>query len=192
MHPLQHPVPPHAHGVDGASTSTCDATAAALAPSAPLPRQTRRRALLLWAGAAASVGASPIWAASAPARAPQLAGRSESALSQELRAKGYRSDGLELEFPELADSAHSVDFAVQVTAPPGLRLKELEVILPENPFPSAVKLRLPQPQERYRLATRLRLAASQAVWAIATFDDGSVRAANAATLVTSSACLDES
>ena len=118
--------------------------------------------------------------------------RPESALSRDLASRSWRSDALKIDFPPLADSGHSVPFEVVVQAPPGRTLTTLEIILPENPFPMAVKLRLPTPASRYRFSTRLRLAASQRAWAIATFDDGTQQGAGAATVITSSACLDES
>ena len=114
----------------------------------------------------------------------------ESALAKALRDKGLPSDGITLEFPRLADTGNAVPLRVEITAPAGLALAALEVILPENPNPSVVKLRLSEPQARYLFHTRLRLAASQAAWVIATYSDGSQCAASAPTIITSSACFD--
>jgi predicted secreted protein len=102
------------------------------------------------------------------------------------------SDGIELVFPRLADTGNAVPLEALVTAPTGLHLKALKVILPENPNPEALHLKIMDQPVQYRLKTRLRLAASQSVWLVAYFNDGSQRANHAPTIITSTACLDES
>lgn len=102
------------------------------------------------------------------------------------------SDGIELVFPRLADTGNAVPFEAFVTAPTGLHLKALKVILPENPNPEALHLKIMDQPVQYRLKTRLRLAASQSVWLVAFFSDGSQRAHHAPTVITSTACLDDS
>jgi len=113
-----------------------------------------------------------------------------SAKTQALLGLGLSSEGMSLEFPRLADTGNAVPLQVQIQAPKGLTIRDLEVILPENPNPSVVKLRLLTPMTQYRFATRLRLAASQDAWVVATLSDGSQRAIHAPTLITSSACFD--
>lgn len=102
------------------------------------------------------------------------------------------SDGIELVFPRLADTGNAVPFEAQITAPSGLHLKALKVILPENPNPLALQLKIMGEPVQYTLKTRLRLAASQSVWLVAVFNDGSERAHHAPTVITSTACLDDS
>lgn len=114
----------------------------------------------------------------------------ESPLAKALRDKRLPSDGITLEFPRLADTGNAVPLRVEIAAPAGLTLAALEVILPDNPNPNVIKLRLPEPPSRYLFYTRLRLAASQDAWVIATYSDGSQRAASAPTIITSSACFD--
>lgn len=102
------------------------------------------------------------------------------------------SEGIELVFPRLADTGNAVPLQAQITVPPGLHLTQLKVVLPENPNPLALQLKILGQPRQYQLSTRLRLAASQSVWVVATFSDGSERANNAPTIITSTACLDES
>ena len=102
------------------------------------------------------------------------------------------SDGIELVFPRLADTGNAVPFEAHITAPSGLHLKTLKVILPENPNPLALQLKIMGEPVQYTLKTRLRLAASQSVWLVAVFNDGSERAHHAPTVITSTACLDDS
>ena len=120
----------------------------------------------------------------------QAQSSSPSPLAQRLADQGLSAEGLTLDFPALADTGNAVPLRVEVQAPAGLTLTALEVILPENPNPSVVQLRLIEPLPHYVFSTRMRLAASQDAWVIATFSDGSQRAASAPTIVTSSACFD--
>jgi len=145
---------------------------------------TRREAC-----ASAMLGALGLSPGQAQAQAQTQTG---SELSRRLQARREPSDGIHIELPELADSGHSVPLSLQVQAPEGRRIRQIEVLLPENPQPEVLKLHLPRQPQRQRIATRVRLAASQSAWVVVTLDDGSQRVASAATLVTASACLDDS
>ena len=101
-------------------------------------------------------------------------------------------EGIELVFPRLADTGNAVPLQANIRAPEGTSLKSLRVILPENPNPLALNLTLHGEHKSYLLNTRLRLAASQSVWVVATFSNGVERANSAPTVITSTACLDDS
>lgn len=133
--------------------------------------------------------ALPATLACAALALPALA--SEPRLSAELRRRSYSPEGISIDFPPLADSGNAVPITVEVQAPPGLSIRTIEILLPDNPFPPAIKLKLPRAPARYRFSTRLRVASSQDAWVIATFSDGSQRGAFAPTVITSSACFDE-
>ena len=132
--------------------------------------------------AATSLLSAPAWA--------QDGAAPESALAQSLGQKNWSGEGIALGLPALADTGNAVPLDARIQAPQGLTLSKLEIILPENPNPVALTLQWPVPTERFDLSTRLRLAASQAVWVVVTYSDGSQRARSAATVVTSTACLD--
>lgn len=102
------------------------------------------------------------------------------------------SEGIDLVFPRLADTGNSVPLQVKVTAPAGLLIRSLKIILPENPNPLALHLKVSVPAPNYQINTRLRLAGSQSVWVLAQFSDDSERANSAPTVITSTACLDDS
>ena len=123
---------------------------------------------------------------------PGLAGAqvTESAVAVALKQRRLKSDGIQIDFPPLADTGNAVPLQVDIVAPAGLQVVAIEVILPENPNPSVIKLRLMAPLARYAFTTRLRLAGSQDAWVIASYSDGSQRGASAPTLITSSACFD--
>ena len=124
-----------------------------------------------------------------PLTAPALADEAK-ALAAVQGLADLPSDSLTLDFPPLADTGAAVPLRVQVQAPPGLNLVALALILPANPNPAVLKLNLVEPLPQFTLATRLRLAASQSVWAVASFSDGSRHARSAPTQITSSACYD--
>ena len=132
--------------------------------------------------AASSLLGAPAWA--------QDGAAPESDLAQSLRQKHWSSDGIALVFPALADTGNAVPLETRIQAPQGLTLSKLEIILPENPNPIALAMLWPMPTERFVFSTRLRLAASQSVWVVVTYSDASQRARSAATVITSTACLD--
>lgn len=110
----------------------------------------------------------------------------------ELQAMKLAPEGITLDFPPLADTGFSVPLQANIVAPGGLKVAAIDVYLPENPNSLAIKMRLPEPQQRYSFTTRLRLAGSQDAWVVATLTDGSKRGASAPTVITSSACFDGS
>jgi predicted secreted protein len=102
------------------------------------------------------------------------------------------AEGVELVFPRLADTGNAIPLQASIRAPEGAYLKSLRIILPENPNPLALQLKLHGELKNYQLNTRLRLAASQSVWVVASFSNGLERANSAPTVITSTACLDDS
>lgn len=130
----------------------------------------------------------------APLLAPQPA-RAQvvfNITAAELKAMNLKPEGITIDFPPLADTGFAVPLHAEIVAPPGLKIDTIEVFLPENPNTRALRLRLAEPQARFGLTTRLRLAGSQDAWVVATLTDGSRRGASAPTVVTSSACFDGS
>ena len=111
---------------------------------------------------------------------------------RDLVAMKLKSDGITLDFPRIADTGASVPIQATIVAPAGLKIESIDVFLPENPSTRAFKLRLIEPQAHYTFTARLRLAASQDVWVVATLSDGTKLGASAPTVITSSACFDAS
>ncbi len=157
---------------------------------APAPRTLARRA---WLGLAALPALSPFLVPLAPLLAPaQAQAQGFNVTGEQLLAMKLKADGITLDFPRLADTGASVPLSANIVAPAGLKIVGIEVFLPENPNTRALKIRLPEPQARFTLTTRLRLAASQDAWVVATFSDDSRRGASAPTVITSSSCFDAS
>ena len=126
-----------------------------------------------------------LWAASACFMSTHLSGQATS-------MSDMSSEGIELVFPRLADTGNAVPLQASVRAPEGTYIQSIRVILPENPNPVALQLKLHGEPQSYQLNTRLRLAASQSVWVVAAFGNGMARANSAPTVITSTACLDDS
>ncbi len=110
----------------------------------------------------------------------------------QLLAMNLKADGIALDLARTPDSGASVPLQASVNAPAGLKVVGVEVFLPENPNTRALKLRLAEPQTQFVFSTRLRLAASQDVWVVATLSDGSKFGASASAVITSSTCFDAS
>ena len=137
------------------------------------------------------------WPVLAPLLAPMLApvaaqAQAWNVSAAALMAMNLQADGITLDFPRLADTGASVPLSATIVAPTGLKIVGVEVFLPENPNTRALKLRLVEPQARFTFSTRLRLAATQDAWVVATLSDDSKRGAKAPTIITSSACFDGS
>jgi predicted secreted protein len=128
---------------------------------------------------------SLVWAASAVLSSASF--NSHAAVFTDLS-----TEGIDLVFPRLADTGNAVPLQANIQAPLGTHLKSIRIILPENPNPLALQLKLQGEPQTYQLNTRLRLAASQSVWVVASFSNGVERANSAPTVITSTACLDDS
>ena len=66
-----------------------------------------------------------------------------------------------------------------------------EIIAPENPNPVELRLKLRTALSRYQFSTRIRLAMSQEIWVVSLLDDGSQLGSSLHTVVTDTACFDE-
>ena len=164
--------------------------AVAPSPHAASPRRLARRA---WLGLATLPVLSPLLVPLAPLLAPAAAqAQGFNVTGDQLLAMKLKAEGITLDFPRLADTGASVPLSANIVAPAGLKIVGIEVFLPENPNTRALKIRLTEPQAHFALTTRLRLAASQDAWVVATLSDDSKLGASAPTVITSSTCFDAS
>jgi sulfur-oxidizing protein SoxY len=141
----------------------------------------KRRAFLL-SGAA-------LLAVSMPARATPM---EVAALIATLTADAMVTEGgMKLDLPLLVENGNVVAMTVSVDdLPPGLHVESLHVFAEANPVPNVLNLRFGPASARLRIATRIRLATSQTVIALAKLSDGSFRRDSVDLLVTLAACLD--
>ena len=98
---------------------------------------------------------------------------------------------MNVDLPPLADNGTSIPLQFSLQAPAGRRFTGFEIVAPENPNPVILRLKLREPVANYRFSTRIRLAMSQEVWVLAQLDDGSQLGKATHTVVTATACFDE-
>jgi sulfur-oxidizing protein SoxY len=152
---------------------------------------TRREFLIF---AAASVAA----AGTAKAQLdPNLAALRRAALQEAVRkvtggallARGR----VKLDLPPLVDNGNAVPLSVSVESPMTAAdyVKAIHVFTEKNPQPYVLSAYLGPRAARAHLATRVRIADSGTVTAIAQLSDGSFWSGSAEVVVTLSACLEE-
>jgi len=99
-----------------------------------------------------------------------------------------------LELPQLADNGNSVPMRVAVASPMTSAdyVKSIHLLSERNPVPRMATFYLGPRTGRAEIRSRVRLAGSQRVTAVAELSDGSFWSASAQVVVTLSACMDES
>ena len=147
-------------------------------------QSTRRRFLKLTAGAAV-LGAVP------PVRATPA--MMAAAMRDVTGAAVVRTGKVKLDVPPLVENGNSVPLTVSVTSPMTTEdhVKSIHVFLEKNPQPNVGNFVLGPRAGRAQVATRIRLADSQKVVAIAKLSDGSLWSATADVVVTLAACTEE-
>jgi sulfur-oxidizing protein SoxY len=98
-----------------------------------------------------------------------------------------------LDLPPLIDNGNAVALSVSVESPMTAadHVKAIHVFTEKNPQPYVVSVYLGPRAGRARVSTRIRLADTQTVVAIAQLSDGSFWSDGKAVVVTLAACLEE-
>jgi sulfur-oxidizing protein SoxY len=153
---------------------------------------TTRREFLVLAGA--SLGAATTAKAQLD---PNLPAQRKAALQAALRKvvgdAQVRPGKVKLDVPPLIDNGNAVPLSVAVESPmtPADHVKAIHVFTEKNPQPNVVSVHLGPRSGRASIATRVRLADTGTVVAIAELSDGSFWSDSAEVVVTLSACLEE-
>jgi sulfur-oxidizing protein SoxY len=92
-----------------------------------------------------------------------------------------------LELPELAENGNTVPLSVTVDPPRGTRVQEVLVLAPANPNARVIRFRF-SPASVPEASTRVRLAETQDVIAVAKLDDGTFLSASRQIKVTIGGC----
>ena len=97
-----------------------------------------------------------------------------------------------LTLPTLAESGHSVRLRVRVESPmtPQAHVKRIHIFSEKNPRPLIARFSLGPRAGRAEVHTRIRLAGSQQVVAVAVMNDGTAWMASAEVVVTAAACVE--
>ncbi len=108
-------------------------------------------------------------------------------------AAPVRHGRVKLDMPPLIDNSNSVSLAVAVESPmtPADHVKAIHVFTEKNPLPNVVSVILGPRAGRAGITTRVRIADTQTVTAIAELSDGSFWSDSVSVVVTLSACLGE-
>lgn len=98
-----------------------------------------------------------------------------------------------LDLPPLSESGHAVPLTVSVDHPMTANdhVKAIHVFAEKNPQPYVVSVYLGPRAGRAVIATRVRLADTQTITAIAQLSDGTCWSGSANVVVTLAACLEE-
>ena len=153
--------------------------------SNPTPSALRRRLLT---GAAALVACRALPAIAAP-EMPDI-----PMLAELLAGRRPRWERLRLALPALADNGLAVPMKLSMPGPfaPGPTVQAIHLFSEKNPVPDMAVFEFQAPLERIEIDTRVRLAGTQKVVAVAAMSDGGLYAAAAEVIVTIAACLDGS
>jgi sulfur-oxidizing protein SoxY len=103
-----------------------------------------------------------------------------------------RKAGVRLDLPALADNGHVVPLRVQVDSPmtADQHVTRIWLLSPRNPVTRMAVFHLGPWSGRAEIATRVRLAGTQSVVALARLSTGEFLYAQTEVVVTESACLD--
>ena len=107
-------------------------------------------------------------------------------------AAPVRSGRVKLYLPPLIDNGNSVALSVTVESPmtPADHVKAIHVFTEKNPQPNVASFHLGPRAGRAAVSTRIRLADSQTVTAIAQMSDGTFWSQGVDVIVTLAACLE--
>ena len=149
-----------------------------------------RRQFLGLAGGDAVLGAVPIVAVRpAEATPAELA----SAILSVTNGAQVRTGKVKLDVPPLVENGNTVPLTVNVASPmaPEDHVRSIHIFNEKNPQPNIGNFHLGPHSGRAQVSTRIRLADSQKIVAIARLSDGSFWSASVDVVVTLAACTDE-
>ena len=150
----------------------------------------RREFLRASGGAAAGFGIASLIAVE-PARATPAA--MQEAIRKIVGSARVTPGRVKLDLPPLVENGNTVPIAVSVESAMSQadHVQAIHVFSEKNPQPDVVSFHLGPRAGRANVATRIRLADTQTVVAIAELSDGSFWSARASVVVTLAACLED-
>ena len=160
-----------------------------------MKRARTRRGFLASAAGFAAAAALPA-GVYAQATVNMLRGTEKDMLAAIARATGSKpvqKGRVKLEVPPLVDNGNAVAISVSVDSPmtEADHVKEIHIFSERNPEPVILSVKLGPRAGRAAAATRVRLADTQTLVAIAMMSDGTFWSGSAQTVVTIAACLED-
>lgn len=100
---------------------------------------------------------------------------------------------VKLELPVVAENGNTVPLAVSVDSPmtAAAHVVSVHILAPLNPLPNVANFYLGPRAGKAQMATRIRLATTQKITAIAALNDGTWWQATADVVITLAACLED-
>ena len=156
----------------------------------PEPDQSTRRQFLGLAGSAAVLGAVPVVTLRPAGATPATLA---AAIRNVVGAAVVRTGKVKLDVPPLVENGNTVPMTVSVSNPmtPDDYVRSIHVFNEKNPQPNIGNFYLGPRCGRAQVSTRIRLADSQKIVAIARLSDGSFWSASVDVVVTLAACTEE-
>ena len=150
-----------------------------------------RRQFLVAAGGLAAAAALPSTATAQSTRTPL--NNMPDVIRRLVGAAQINHGKVKLGLPPLVENGHLVPLTVSVESPmtEAAHVKAIHVFTEKNPLPEVASFHLGARAGRARVATRIRLADTQTVVAIAELSDGSFWSDSTHVIVTLAACLEE-
>ena len=152
--------------------------------SEPYPQPTRRRILLTAAGTGLTLFAWP-----APATETAMADAIRELIGEAPVERGR----VKLELPSIVENGNAVPLTVSIESPmtEADHVEAIHIFNQKNPQPYVAAFHLGPRAGKARVSTRIRLADSQRVVAIARLNDGSFWSDSADVIVTLAACTEQ-
>jgi len=125
--------------------------------------------------------------------AEAIPGTMAAAMREVTGAAVVRAGKVKLEVPPLVENGNTVPLSVSVASPMTAEdhVRSIHVFVEKNPQPNGGNFFLGPRAGRAQVSTRIRLADSQKIVAIAKLSDGSFWSATADVVVTLAACTEE-
>src|SRR5580658_9421480 len=149
-----------------------------------------RRQFLTLAGSAAVMGAVPIVTVRPAEATPAMLA---SAIRNVVGTATVQTGKVKIDVPPLVENGNTVPLTVTVTSPMTETdyVKSIHVFNEKNPQPNVGNFYLGPRAGRAQISTRIRLADTQKIVAIARLSDGSFWSVSADVVVTLAACTEE-
>jgi len=149
-----------------------------------------RRQFLGIAGTAAAIGTVPVVSLRPVAATPETM---TAAIRNVIGSAAVRIGKVKLDVPPLVENGNTVPMTITVSSPNTSEdhVKSIHVFNEKNPQPNIGNFYLGPRAGRGQISTRIRLADSQKITAIARMSDDSLWSATADVVVTLAACTEE-
>jgi sulfur-oxidizing protein SoxY len=154
------------------------------------PKASTRRHFLTLAGGAAAIGSIPVVSMRPAGATPESMA---AAIRNVVGTATVQTGRVKLDIPPLVENGNTVPMTVSVTSPMTSSdyVKSIHVFNEKNPQPNLGNFYLTPRSGRAQVSTRIRLADTQKITAIARLSDGSLWSASTEVVVTLAACTED-